>query len=406
MGFMDFRFSAADQALRDEARDFVRAEWQNPGVDLTGGLAAWHGDEDERAHGHELMTDFSKKLVNKGWYTMHWPEEHGGKAASIETQLAYREVMAYEDAPASLGGGLVAPVLMVHGTDWQKEELLPRIANADLEFSQGFSEPDAGSDLASLTTRAVRDGDDYVITGQKIWGTYRNEWMHILVRTDPEAPKHRGITYLMGQLSENGELAPGITIRPIPDGLGNHRWDELFLEGFRIPARNIIGEENRGWYAAMTTLSFERSNIARPALLLRTLEEFLDWSTIVRRAGGEAPANRAEIKNRLADWRVQVEALRMVCYRVAWMQSQGEIPQKESSMVKAFGDTLFQEMYRGMATIMDGYGTLLPTNRGIKLPVNNFLPARGWQSIGVSIGGGTREIQKNIIAQRGLGLPR
>ena len=100
---MDFRFSAADVALREDARDFVRAEWQNPGVDLTGGLAAWHGDEEERAYGHELMTDFSKKLVKKGWYTMHWPEEHGGKAASIETQLAYREVMAYEDAPAWSG---------------------------------------------------------------------------------------------------------------------------------------------------------------------------------------------------------------------------------------------------------------------------------------------------------------
>ncbi len=404
---MDFQFSTADQVLREEARDFVRREWKNPGVDLTGGLAGWHGDENERAHGHELMTGFAKKLVDQGWYTMHWPQEYGGKAASIETQVAYREVMAYEDAPASLGGGLVAPVLMVHGTDWQKEQFLPRIANADLEFSQGFSEPDAGSDLASLTTRAVRDGDDYVLTGQKIWGTYRNEWIHILVRTDPEAPKHRGITYLLGQLREdNGELAPGITIRPIPDGLGNHRWDELFLEGFRVPARNIIGEENRGWYAAMTTLSFERSNIGRPALLLRTLEEFLDWSNMVRRAGGDAPADRDEIRNRLADWRVQVEALRMVCYRVAWMQSQGLVPQKESSMVKALGDTLFQEMYRGMATIMDGYGTLLPTNTGFKLPVDNFLPVRGWQSIGVSIGGGTREIQKNIIAQRGLGLPR
>ena len=403
---MDFQFSAADQALREEARDFVRREWRNPGVDLTGGLAGWHGNEDERAYGHELMTGFAKKLVNRGWYTMHWPEEFGGQAASIETQLAYREVMAYEDAPASLGGGLVAPVLMMHGTDWQKEEFLPRIASADLEFAQGFSEPDAGSDLASLTTRAVRDGDDYVLTGQKIWGTYRNEWIHILVRTDPEAPKHRGITYLMGQLREDGELAPGITVRPIPDGLGNHRWDELFLEGFRVPARNIIGEENRGWYAAMTTLSFERSNIGRPALLLRTLEQFLDWSGMVERAGGDAPAARGEIRNRLADWRVQIEALRMVCYRVAWMQSQGLVPQKESSMVKALGDTLFQEMYRGMATIMDGYGTLLPTNRGLKLPVDNFLPARGWQSIGVSIGGGTREIQKNIIAQRGLGLPR
>ena len=405
---MDFRLSAEAQAIRDEAREFVRKEWRNPGFDLTGGLAAWHGDSEQRAQGHEAARGFAKKLVTKGWYTMHWPKEFGGQEASIEKQLAYREVMSYEDAPASFGGGLVAPVLMVHGADWMQKEFLPQIANADIEFSQGFSEPDAGSDLASLKTRAVRDGDDYIINGQKIWGTYRNEWIHILVRTDPEAPKHRGITYLLARLKdEDGNYMPGVTVRGITDGTGNHRWDELFMENWRVPARSIIGEENRGWYAAMTTLSFERSNIGRPAQLLRTLEDFISWLRMVKRSGGASPIDRAEIRNRLANWRVEVEMLRMICYRVGWMQSQGLVPQRESSMVKATGDSLFQEMYRGLATIMGGYGNLLPTNGSrFRLPVNNFLPARGWQSIGVSIGGGTREIQKNIIAQRGLGLPR
>jgi alkylation response protein AidB-like acyl-CoA dehydrogenase len=404
---MDFRLSPEAQALRDEAKDFVRREWRNPGLDLTGGLAAWHGDVHEREHGHEVARQFAKKLVGKGWYTMHWPKEYGGREATIEEQLAFREVMAYEDAPASLGGGLVAPVLMVHGADWMKKEFLPKIANADIEFSQGFSEPDAGSDLASLKTRAVRDGDDYVINGQKIWGTYRNEWIHILVRTDPDAPKHRGITYLLAQLRDGDKWASGVTVRPIKDGTGNHRWDELFMENWRVPARYVLGEENRGWYAAMTTLSFERSNIGRPAQLLRTLEDFLDWSRMVQRQGGVGPLDSAVNRHQLADCRVQIEALRMLCYRVGWMQSQGMAPQKESSMVKASGDTLFQEMYRGLARIMDGYGNLLPTNGPrFRLPVDNFLPARAWQSIGVSIGGGTREVQKNIIAQRGLGLPR
>ena len=405
---MDFRFTEEAQAIRDEAKDFVRKEWQNPGYDLTGGLAGWHGEEREREAGHEVARQFAKKLVQKGWYTMHWPSEHGGQDASIEKQLAYREVMAYEDAPASLGGGLVAPVLMVHGADWQKSLFLPQIANADIEFSQGFSEPDAGSDLAGLKTRAVRDGDDYVVSGQKIWGTYRNDWIHILVRTDPDAPKHRGITYLLARLKdEDGNYMPGIQVRGIKDGTGNHRWDELFMENWRVPANNIIGDENRGWYAAMTTLSFERSNIGRPAQLLRTLEQFIDWSTRVRDEGGDTPTDRAEIRHRLADWRVQIETLRSLCYRVGWMQSEGMIPQKESSIVKATGDELFQQMYRGMAQIMDGYGNLLPTNgTRFNLPDDNFMPVRGWQSIGTSIGGGTREIQKNIIAQRGLGLPR
>ncbi len=405
---MDFRFTEEAQAIRDEAKDFVRKEWQNPGYDLTGGLAGWHGEEREREAGHEVARQFAKKLVQKGWYTMHWPIEHGGQDASIEKQLAYREVMAYEDAPASLGGGLVAPVLMVHGADWQKSLFLPQIANADIEFSQGFSEPDAGSDLAGLKTRAVRDGDDYVVSGQKIWGTYRSDWIHILVRTDPDAPKHRGITYLLARLKdEDGNYMPGIQVRGIKDGTGNHRWDELFMENWRVPANNIIGDENRGWYAAMTTLSFERSNIGRPAQLLRTLEQFIDWTTRVRDEGGDTPTDRAEIRHRLADWRVQIETLRSLCYGVGWMQSEGMIPQKESSIVKATGDELFQQMYRGMAQIMDGYGNLLPTNgTRFNLPDDNFMPVRGWQSIGTSIGGGTREIQKNIIAQRGLGLPR
>jgi len=405
---MDFGLTAEAQAVRDEARDFVRKEWKNPGYDLTGGLAAWHGDAKNREAGGEKAKEFAKKLVKKGWYTMHWPKEFGGQDAPIEQQLAYREVMSYEDAPASLGGGLVAPVLMVHGADWMKEEFLPKLANADIEFSQGFSEPDAGSDLASLKTRAVRDGDDYVINGQKIWGTYRNDWIHILVRTDSEAPKHRGITYLLARLKdENGEYMPGVTVRSIPDGTGNHRWDELFMENWRVPAQAIIGEENRGWYAAMTTLSFERSNIGRPAQLLKTLEDTVDWFESIASIGADNITKRAEIRNRLASWRVEVEMLRMLCYRVGWMQSQGLVPGKESSMVKATGDELFQRIYRGLSQIMGEYGNLLPTNGPrYTLPVNNFINARAWQSIGVSIGGGTREIQKNIIAQRGLGLPR
>ena len=157
---MDFQLTKEAQAIRDEARDFVRKEWKNPGHDLTGGLAAWHGDEDNRHAGGEIAKEFAKKLVDKGWYTMHWPKEFGGEEASIEKQLAYREVMSYEDAPASLGGGLVAPVLMVHGADWMKQEFLPKLASADIEFSQGFSEPDAASELAGLKTPAVREGDD------------------------------------------------------------------------------------------------------------------------------------------------------------------------------------------------------------------------------------------------------
>jgi alkylation response protein AidB-like acyl-CoA dehydrogenase len=406
---MDFRFSPEDEALRKEAMEFTRKEWDNKGYGDGAGIyyaLSWH-HEDKGLD--KLINDFEKKLARKGWFTMHWPTEFGGQAAGITRQMAYREAMSYAGAPASLGGGLVAPVLMVHGSDWQKEYFLPKIANAEFPYiSQGFSEPDAGSDLASLKTRAVRDGDDYVINGQKIWSTYRAPWMHILVRTDPDAPKHRGITYLLMPLKDDrGQYLPGVTVRAIPDAFGRHRWDELFLENVRVPANNIIGEENKGWYAAMTTLSFERSNIEGPAMLIRIIEQFIDWAKSVKRRAEEGPLDSRIVKHQIANLRLEVEAMRMLSYRVGWMQSRGEIPQKEASMTKFWGDELTQKTYRTLSRIMGQYGVLLPGNKkSIPLPLDGYFNYNAAMSGTISIAGGTTEVQKNIIAQRGLGLPR
>jgi alkylation response protein AidB-like acyl-CoA dehydrogenase len=400
---MDFRFSAEDRALQKEAIEFTKKEWQSGKWD-TQILINWHHQVEES---EEAVSHFEKKLVKKGWWTMHWPKEFGGQAIGIETQLAYREAMAYAGAPASFGGGLVAPVLMLAAPKWMQDEFLPRIASADLEFSQGFSEPDAGSDLASLKTRAVRDGDDYVISGQKIWGTYRNPWIHILVRTDPEAPKHRGITYLLAPLkNDKGEFNPGVTVRKIPDLLGRHRWDELFMENWRVPARYILGEENRGWYTAMTTLSFERSNIQTPANLTRIIEDYIEWCRTTKRAHGSSPLDDKPFRNEIADLRVQVEALRMLCYRVGWMQSKGEIPQKESSMTKLWADLQSQKVYKTLSRGLGEYSNLLPYNKGYKLPSEGFLNNRAVTSGTLSVAGGTTEVQRQVIAQRGLGLPR
>ena len=399
---MDFEFSVEDRALRSEAIEFTRQNWGKDEWD-TAILINWH-HTDEGAE--EATTAFAKKLVGKKWYTMHWPTEHGGGGANITTQLAYREAMAYAGAPASLGGGLVAPVLMVTAPKWMQDEFLPRIANADLEFSQGFSEPDAGSDLASLKTRAVRDGDDYILNGQKIWGTYRNDWIHILVRTDPDAPKHRGITYLLAPLKDDsGEYLPGINVRDIPDALGRHRWDELFMEDVRVPSRYIIGEENRGWYAAMTTLSFERSNIQGPATLLRVLEDYQDFAQRMKRRVGSNPLDSASFRSEVANLRIEVEALRMLSYRVAWMQSQGLIPQKEASMTKLWGDLQTQRVYKTLSRGLQDYSNLLPYNK-YPAPLGGFLNNRAFSSVTLSIAGGTTEVQRGIIATRGLELPR
>lgn len=401
---MDFRLSAEDQALQGEVAEFVRREWDPQGYDSTVlyGIDAHHTDPEFRA----LVSTFARKLAKRGWWTMHWPTEHGGKAAAVTTQLAYRETMAYAGSPIALGGGLVAPVLMIHGQEWQKRQFLPKLARAEMEFSQGFSEPDAGSDLASLTTRAVHDGDDYVVSGQKIWGVYREDWIHILVRTDQDSPKHRGITYLLMPLKdETGAFLPGINVRAVRDALGRHRWDELFLENVRVPARNILGEENRGWYAAMTTLSFERSLIQVPARLIRDIEEYIAFCDATRRTHGQSPLDDPRFRHRMADWRIALEATRVLCYRVAWMQSQGMVPDREASMTKLRGDSNIQGVYRFLSQGLKEYGNLLPDS-GIPLPSDGYLNSRAFTSITTTIGGGTNEIQKNIIAQRGLGLPR
>ena len=401
---MDFQLAPEDQKLQQEVADFVAKEWDPQGFDVpvVYGIDWHHEDVEYEAH----VAAFEEKLVAKGWYTMHWPQEFGGKGIGITTQLAYREAMAYARSPVDFGGGLVAPVLMIQGQDWQKEMFLPRLANAEKVFAQGFSEPDAGSDLASLKTRAVRDGDDYIVSGQKIWGTYDNPWIHMLVRTDPEAPKHRGITYLLAPLKDDKDgYLPGISVHPIHDALGRHRWDELFMEDVRVPARNIIGEENRGWYAAMTTLSFERSNIQGPASLIRLIEDYIAFCKNLKRRHASSPIDEPVFRHQLANQRVELEAMRMLSYRVAWMQSQGIIPQRESSMTKFWGANLAQKVYRLLSRGLRDYSNLLPGN-AISLPANGFLNSRAYTTVTMSIEGGTDEIQKNIIAQRGLGLPR
>jgi alkylation response protein AidB-like acyl-CoA dehydrogenase len=182
-------------------------------------------------------------------------------------------------------------------------------------------------------------------------------------------------------------------------------WDELFLDGVRVPARNIIGEENRGWYAAMTTLSFERSNIQGPATLLRVIEDYIDFTDGLRRKRFQNPIDDPVFRHKLADLRVEVEALRMLSYRVAWMQSKGLVPQKEPSMTKFWGDELDQKVYRHLSRGLGDHRVLMPYNK-FRSPLNGFLNARAYETVTGSIAGGTTEVQKNIIAQRGLGLPR
>ena len=395
---LDFVFSPEEEKLRLEASKFVREEWEDRGKDVTSLWVASHDvdDVEERERIHE----FTQKLIEKGWWTMHWPKRYGGQDAPFSTLLAYREAMAYEGAPESLGGGIEAPTLMLHGTEWQKDFFLPKISNGEItRWSQGFSEPDAGSDLASIETRAVEDGDDYIINGQKIWNSDGawSDWGHYLVRTDPDAPKHRGISYLLLDMK-----SPGVKILPIYDGLGRRRWSQIFLEDVRVPKQNLLGEANRGFYVAMTTLSFERIPVEVPARLLRYLERFIGEFT---KGKLKHLQNNAAAKHILADLRVQIETARMIMYRGAWLQGQGSVPESEASMTKAMLDETGIKVYKELARLA-GADALYRPRTSKKAPMHGLLGANAWLSTAFSLGGGSLEVQRQIIAQRGLALPR
>ena len=336
-------------------------------------------------------------MAQHGWLTMAWPEEYGGRGASHIQQMIYREEASLAGAPMDVqGAGMVGPCLMLHGSDAQKQEFLPPIANAETVWAQGYSEPGSGSDLASLQTRAVRDGDDFVINGQKIWtsGAHQADWIHVLTRTDPDAPKHRGISYFLADMK-----SPGIDVRPLIDMAGNHNFNEVYFDDVRVPADQMLGPENRGWYVATTLLDFERSGVGMPASARRDLDRFGAWAAEALPDRMREDRNR----NRYADLHINVEIARWLAYRVSWMQSAGLVPNHEASMSKMFGSEVLQDVYRFAVNLMGLAGQRI---RDDDAPLGGFIPQRYLESVPNTIAAGTSEIQRNIIAERGLGLPR
>ena len=351
------------------------------------------GGEEGSDRGHE----FEKTLAEHGWLTLAWPTEYGGQGAPHVEQMIYKEEAALHGAPTGGGGvSVLGPTLMIHGTEEQRTEHLPRIANAEVLWCQGFSEPGSGSDLASLQTRAVRDGDEFVINGQKIWtsGAHRADWIHVLTRTDPEAPKHRGISYFMVKMD-----SPGITVRPLIQMHDLHSFNETFFEDVRVPAKNMIGDENRGWYVGATLLDFERSGVQR------AFGRLLEFATEPDSAGeGRRVADDDVHRHRLAETAVEGEISRYLGYRVAWMQSQGMVPNYESSMSKAYGSELSQRNARRGINVLGLHGQLRPKSEHAAL--EGQYCQLYMSTVSPTIAAVTSEIQRNVIATRGLGLPR
>jgi len=311
------------------------------------------------------------------------------------------EEFAEARAPARdlFGIGMVGPTLIVHGNEEQKKEHLPRILSAEVRWCQGYSEPEAGSDLASLRTRAVRDGDDYVLNGQKIWTSMAQhaDWMFVLARTDPDAPKHRGISYFLADMK-----TPGIDVRPLVDLSGRHMFNEVFLENVRVPARNRVGEENRGWYIGATTLDFERSSIGAAVGLRLIVEDLVRQLQERTKKGLCTLARQRTLRYELADRFVEAHVGKMLSFRVVTMQARGLIPNYEASLVKTFVSELNQRIFNTGVKVLGLHGILRSDNA----PDGGRYPRGYLESVGSTIAGGTSEIQRNIIATRGLGLPR
>jgi alkylation response protein AidB-like acyl-CoA dehydrogenase len=382
---LDFRFTPEQERFRAEVRDFVGREWTSDGDDRVVDEADW-----------ERQTQFRKALSQRGWLTRAWPPQWGGQDADQVDQAIYREEMALAGAPdADQGVDRVGPSLMLFGNEEQKQRFLPMISRAEIFWCQGFSEPESGSDLASLQTRAVLDGDSYVVNGQKIWtsNAHHADWIFLLARTDPDAPKHRGISFFLVDMR-----SPGITVQPLINMTGGHGFNQVFFDNVRVPRQNLVGEENRGWYIAATTLDFERSGINRIAAAVRVLDGLIDH---VR---GSTSLKTEAIRNQLAELKIEFDLGRMLAYRVAWMQSRKLIPNYEASMSKLFGSEVQQRLANFALNTLGLHGQLAHGSRSVLF--DGRIEQYYLSTVSVTIAAGTSEVQRNIIATRGLGLPR
>ncbi len=391
---MDFAFPAETEQWREELRAFLKAEIPE----------GFEGDDDffDNEEQMAFAREFTKKLGARRWFAPAWPEQYGGMGKSALEQMILNEELAYHRAPA--GGrlftiGITGPTMLVHGSEEQKQRYLPSMASGDTWYCQGFSEPGSGSDLASMQTRAVRDGDEYVVNGQKIWTSNGHvaDRMILLARTDPDVPKHKGISAFVVDMK-----SPGITVQSVPNMAYRRDFNQVFFEDVRVSANDLMGGENNGWYVATTTLDFERSNIAAISGARRTVHDLVRWAK-ERHACGR-PWDSDHVRNKLADLVVDVETGRLVAYRTAWLQAKGEVPNYEASIGKVWMALLGIKVANVGVNLMGPFGALQPGSRWAQL--HGRLVTAYLLSVSGPIGGGTTEIQRNIIAQRGLGLPR
>ena len=390
---MDLTLSPSEQEFRDEVRAWLEAN--HPGPEPEGGL-------------DEVMAfrrEWQHKMHAAGWAGISWPKEYGGRGATLIEQAIFVGEASRQEAPSPanvLGLAMGGPVVIAHGTDEQKQRYLEPILTAEEIWCQGFSEPESGSDLASLKTRAVRDGEEWVVSGQKVWTTFAQyaKWCMLVARTDPDAPKHKGLTYFLMDMEQEG-----VQVRPLVQITGEGEFNEIFIEGARIPGANVIGGVGNGWAVAITTLMNERAGLAFGAIaqIQNSLNRLAELASSVRVNGGSA-AEDSYYRQRIAQLHIEAETMRLNAYRGLTKTMQSGVPGPEGSL----GKWQWADINQGIAELsLDIEGAYAPLARGAEHAVANG----AWQysflrSRANSIEGGTTDILKNIIAERVLGLPR
>jgi alkylation response protein AidB-like acyl-CoA dehydrogenase len=396
---MNFAFSEREEAFRKEVEDFVDRELPTDWIEKSVYWPAGYGTLAQFEEANPQVEQFTRRLADKGWLTISWPKEYGGAGLGHIEQAIFHERMSYYRAPAGeIATRIGGPTIMLVGNEEMKKEWLPRIASGEVRFWLAYSEPNVGSDLSSIQSRAIEDGDDLVINGQKIWGTaaHVSHYAWMIVRTDPAAPPHKGISLVIVD-----NASPGVTIRPLINICGFHSFNEVFFDNVRVPKKNIVGEMNKGWHYLMVALDFERLAVPIGGFK-RTFEEIVQFSRETNQ-NGQTFIQQPLIRNKLADIAIQIEIAYMIFWQTAWMLDRSIVPNIEASLLKLFTTELSQKLANAAMQVMGHYGQLEGTSKWSALYGRVCL---GYlDCISALVGAGTSEIQRNIIAMRGLGLP-
>lgn len=396
---MDFNYTPAETEFRMSLR-----RWLDEALPGGWGDTVFEPeDEDERA---QFRLRWDRQLHSGGWSGINWPKEYGGRGATLIERAIFAEEMARARAPEGIniiGHNLAGPTILRYGTEAQKKRFLPKIISSAEVWCQGFSEPNAGSDLASVRTKATRQGDKFIVSGQKVWTSFAqySQWCFALVRTDPDAPKHKGLSFLLIDMQ-----SPGITIRPLRQISGESEFNETFFDDVEVPAENVVGEINDGWRIAMTTLAYERGPedaLGRQIRFQQELDKLLETAASLP-AGGGRVIDDAVLRQRLGRSITEVQLMRLNSLRSFSKYASGAERGPDASVLKLYWSHAAQRLYE---TALDALGPEAPlAGQDPRAAAAGRFQLSYLQSKAFTIYSGSSEIQRNIIGERVLGLPR